>query len=271
MVDQNAALGLIDELRVAVPEEVRAAKRINAEGERIIEKAQEEAERIVARAQEQAAFLIDERGLTEAASIESQRVIAEAHDDADRIRGGADEYAVSVLEGLEGDVSKTLQSIQKGIALLDDRRASLIAAAAGAPNGRRRRRPRRGRLGGRAGGRRGTCPAVTDDPFLINVAGLLSDGVGATRDLHIADATLPLPDDLVLSEPIAGTVRLIHENRGIIARTHLTTALAGECARCLRPTSTPVRIDLEEEYLPSVDLSSAGGRSRTTTSPTRCA
>jgi hypothetical protein len=47
VVDQNAALGLIDELRVAVPEEVRAAKRINSEGERIIEKAQEEAERIV--------------------------------------------------------------------------------------------------------------------------------------------------------------------------------------------------------------------------------
>ena len=73
MVDQNAALGLIDELRVAVPEEVRAAKRINSEGERIIEKAQEEAERIVARAQEQAAFLIDERGLTQAAEAESRR------------------------------------------------------------------------------------------------------------------------------------------------------------------------------------------------------
>ncbi|MFL5717812.1 MAG: hypothetical protein ACJ77V_09555, partial [Chloroflexota bacterium] len=61
VVDQNAALGLIDELRVAVPEEVRAAKRINSEGERIIEKAQEEAERIVGKAQEQAAFLIGDR------------------------------------------------------------------------------------------------------------------------------------------------------------------------------------------------------------------
>lgn len=129
MVDQNAALGLIDELRVAVPEEVRAAKRINAEGERILEKAQEEAERIVAKAQEQAAFLIDERGLTQAADAESRRIIAEAHDDADRIRSGADEYAVSVLEGLEGDVTKTLQSIQKGIALLDDRRAAFIGGA----------------------------------------------------------------------------------------------------------------------------------------------
>ena len=125
MVDQNAALGLIDELRVAVPEEIRAAKRINTEGERIIEKAQEEAERIVARAQEQAAFLIDERGLTQAADGQSRQIIAESHRDADEIRRGADEYAVSVLVGLEGDVVKTLQSIKKGIALLNERRASL--------------------------------------------------------------------------------------------------------------------------------------------------
>jgi cell division septum initiation protein DivIVA len=128
VVDQNAALGLIDELRVAVPEEVRAAKRINSEGERIIEKAQEEAERIVGRAQEQAAFLIDERGLTQAAEGESRRIIEEAHGDADRIRAGADDYALSVLEGLEGDVQRTLQSIQKGLALLDERRATLLAA-----------------------------------------------------------------------------------------------------------------------------------------------
>ena len=127
VVDQNAALGLIDELRVAVPEEVRAAKRINAEGERIIEKAQEEAERIVAKAQEQAAFLIDERGLTHAAEAHSERLIAQAHGDADEIRRGADEYAVNVLLGLEGDVAKTLQSIKKGIALLDERRAEVIA------------------------------------------------------------------------------------------------------------------------------------------------
>ena len=115
---------------MAVPEEVRAAKRINSEGERIIEKAQEEAERIVARAQEQAAFLIDERGLTQAADAESRRIVEEAHEDAEKIRAGADEYAVSVLAGLEGDVQKTLQSIQKGIALLDDRRAALMPAGA---------------------------------------------------------------------------------------------------------------------------------------------
>ena len=137
MLDQNAALGLIDELRVAVPEEVRAAKRINSEGERIIEKAQDEAERIVAKAQEQAAFLIDERGLTQAAEALSRQIIADARADADEIRRGADEYAVGVLVGLEGDVVKTLQSIKKGIALLDERRASLEVIETGPSDGER--------------------------------------------------------------------------------------------------------------------------------------
>jgi vacuolar-type H+-ATPase subunit E/Vma4 len=136
VIDQAAALGLIDELRVAVPEEVRAAKRINSEGERIIEKAEEEAERIVARAQEQAAFLIDERGLTQQAETESRRIIGEANEDAEEVRRGADEYAVNVLVGLEGEVVKTLQSIKKGIDLLDSRRADLRAVADdGAPDG----------------------------------------------------------------------------------------------------------------------------------------
>jgi bifunctional DNA-binding transcriptional regulator/antitoxin component of YhaV-PrlF toxin-antitoxin module len=130
IVDQVAALDLIDQLRVAVPEEVRAAKRINAEGERIIEKAQEEAEGILARAQEQAAFLIEERGLTEAAQEEGAGS-SPAEDDADEVRRGADEYAASILIGLEGDLVRTLQSIKKGIAMLDERRAALHGVGEG--------------------------------------------------------------------------------------------------------------------------------------------
>ena len=69
--------------------------------------------------------LIDERGLTQQAEADSRRIIAEAQEDAEEVRRGADEYAVTVLVGLEGDVVKTLQSIKKGIAMLDERRASL--------------------------------------------------------------------------------------------------------------------------------------------------
>jgi bifunctional DNA-binding transcriptional regulator/antitoxin component of YhaV-PrlF toxin-antitoxin module len=121
VLDQGAALGLIDELRVAIPEEIRAAKRINSEGERIIEKAQEEAESIVARAQEQAAFLIEERGLTQAAEEEGRRILDRTHAEAEGIRHGADDYAASVLAQLEAEVDRTLHSIRKGIAVLDSR------------------------------------------------------------------------------------------------------------------------------------------------------
>jgi hypothetical protein len=128
IIDREQALNLIDELRAAVPEEVRAAKRINSEGERIIDKAQEEAERIVARAQEQAAFLIGERGLTDAAEEESRRIVAEAEGDGEDVRRGADEYAAGVLASLEAEVNRTLQGIERGIALLDQRRASYARA-----------------------------------------------------------------------------------------------------------------------------------------------
>lgn len=133
IIDRELALGFIDELRAAIPEEVSAAKRISAEGARIVEKAREEADRTVGRAQEQAAFLIEERGLTQAAERQSQDIIAAARAEAAEIRRGADEYAATVLIGLEGDMIRTLQSIKKGIATLDERR--LAAAAVGSSDG----------------------------------------------------------------------------------------------------------------------------------------
>lgn len=121
VVDQVGALDLIDQLRVAVPEEIRQAKRINEETSRLVERAQEEAERILARAQEQAAFLIEERELTRAAEIRSQQIVAAGHQDADEIRRGADSYAATVLIKLEGECVKALQSIRRGITMLDER------------------------------------------------------------------------------------------------------------------------------------------------------
>lgn len=129
-MDRDAVLDLIDQLRVAIPEEVRAAKRINAEGERIIEKAEEESARIISRAQEQAAFLIGERGLLELAEAEGRRIIDEATAAGDGVREGADDYALNILTALEDEVTKALAGIQKGIGVLDDRRAELTQAEA---------------------------------------------------------------------------------------------------------------------------------------------
>ena len=163
IIDQARALDLLDQLRVAVPEEVRQAKRINEETERIVERAQEEAERILARAQEQAAFLIEERELTRAAEDRSEEIIAEGQREADEIRRGADEYAQSVLVRLEGECIKALQSIKRGLALLDERTSGDDGAPATA--GRRRREG----------------PAVAGHMLSYNVAGLLRAAPGTER------------------------------------------------------------------------------------------
>ena len=137
MVNREDVLKLIDDLRLAVPEEVRAAKRINSERTQILERSESDAEQTMARAQEQAAYLISEAGLTEAAAAESDRMLAQARADAAAIRNGADQYANSVLESLAAQVDGTLREIEGGLQVLTERReayaASLQAQAATAP------------------------------------------------------------------------------------------------------------------------------------------
>jgi uncharacterized protein len=93
-----------------------------------------------------------------------------------------------------------------------------------------------------------------DGPLLWNVAGLLGDDVGAQRTFAIEDVTIDLPDGLTLADPINGQVRFLRTNRGILADATLSSALAAECARCLRPVRVPIDLVLSEEYLPSLDL-----------------
>ncbi len=93
-----------------------------------------------------------------------------------------------------------------------------------------------------------------DDPLVWNVAGLLGDAVGADRDYDVENVTIELPDELRLAEPINGHVRLIHTNRGVLAKANLRTALATECVRCLRPTTVPLDLRIDDEFLPSLDM-----------------
>jgi uncharacterized protein len=100
---------------------------------------------------------------------------------------------------------------------------------------------------GRSGAR-----ARLDGPFVWNVAGLLADP--AERTHAVEGASIELAEDLRLARPIDGRVRLQRTNRGILAGATLDTALALECSRCLRPVEHPVHVDLQEEFLPALDL-----------------
>jgi hypothetical protein len=121
VVDQAAVLELIDQLRVAVPDEVRQARRITEESGRITDRAREEADAITARAQEQAAMMIEERELVKLAQQRAGEILETANREAAEVRRGADEYAAGVLIRLEGECIKALTSIKRGIDMLDER------------------------------------------------------------------------------------------------------------------------------------------------------
>ncbi len=94
------------------------------------------------------------------------------------------------------------------------------------------------------------------DPLTFNVSGLLAEAAGAVREYRVDDVAVDLGEELVLARPVSGRIRLLRTNRGLVVESDLDTALAGECARCLRPTVTDVHVALAEEVLPTIDLAS---------------
>jgi len=91
-------------------------------------------------------------------------------------------------------------------------------------------------------------------PLVWNVAGLLSEGVGAARDYVFDDVWIDLGEDLRLAGPIEGRVHLARTNRGLLVDADITTSLAMECARCLRDITVPIAAEFETEARPSIDL-----------------
>jgi len=89
--------------------------------------------------------------------------------------------------------------------------------------------------------------------MLLNVAGVLQEAPGATREVALRDRYLALGSDVELAGPVAGLLRLQRTNRGILLRGFVEAPLQRTCSRCLEPFIEAVRIQLDEEYLPTVD------------------
>jgi hypothetical protein len=122
ILEQAAILDLVDQLRVAIPEEVRQARKINAEQERVISRAREEAEQIIGAAQEQAALLLQDQAILRQAEAKAVEISGRAQGKADETMRGADQYAGDVLVRLESDLVKTLSIIKKSLEVLEERR-----------------------------------------------------------------------------------------------------------------------------------------------------
>lgn len=92
-------------------------------------------------------------------------------------------------------------------------------------------------------------------PLTYQLASLLAEPPGTERRYEIHGATIPLPDDLHLAEPIDGRVRVTRTNRGVLVDAKLSTAIAGTCARCLRDVDIPTMVEIHDEVLPTLDVS----------------
>ena len=93
-----------------------------------------------------------------------------------------------------------------------------------------------------------------DRALLFNVAGLLGEAPGAFRDLVFEGVTIHLGEDLVQADPVAGRAHVARTNRGLLVTGHVWTALADTCGRCLLPVRLPLQLELDEEFLPSLDI-----------------
>ena len=126
LLEQAAILDVIDQLRIAIPEEVRQARKINQEQERVLTRAREEAEQIIGAAQEQAALLLQDQSILRQAEARAQEIADAAGSKADETMRGADQYAADVLVRLESDLVKTLSIIKKSLEVLEERRAQPV-------------------------------------------------------------------------------------------------------------------------------------------------
>jgi uncharacterized protein len=95
---------------------------------------------------------------------------------------------------------------------------------------------------------------VSVDVLSYNVASLLRATPGTVRRYPVDDVRLHIADDVTLAEPISGEVRLSRTGRSVLARAHLTTAIESYCSRCLKALVAPIKVDIEEEALPSIDI-----------------
>jgi uncharacterized protein len=88
----------------------------------------------------------------------------------------------------------------------------------------------------------------------INVSQLLKASIGTTREFALDD-----PIKIIDNEPpvsVTGIVKLIKTHRGVLAQGTVEVALPLECSRCLKTFKKKLVADIEEEYLPSLDISS---------------
>ncbi|HHW07978.1 MAG TPA: ATPase [Clostridia bacterium] len=113
LVDAEEVLDCIDQIRSVLPEEIRQARWIAKERERVLADAKQEAEETLKRAQTQIEQMALENEVVKIAEQKAQEILARAKAIELEMRDGATAYAEQILEQLENNLNKALESIRE--------------------------------------------------------------------------------------------------------------------------------------------------------------
>ncbi|NLC77433.1 MAG: ATPase [Clostridia bacterium] len=114
VVDAEELLDCIDQIRSVLPEEIRQARWIAKERERMLADAQQEAEQTIRKTQAQIEQMALESEIMKIAEQKAQELLARAKAMETEMREGATAYADQILEQLEQNLNKALASIREG-------------------------------------------------------------------------------------------------------------------------------------------------------------
>jgi hypothetical protein len=118
IVDEDRMLDIIDQMRVAIPEEIKKAQSIITQRDRILAQAKEEANRTISLAREKAEKSLTDNEMIQSAKIKADQIIDQAHKEAAESQREADKYILDTLTNLEIHIDRLLSQVRNGISTL---------------------------------------------------------------------------------------------------------------------------------------------------------
>ena len=112
VVDRDEILEIVKEITLKLPDEIKQAKWIKEERQRILVEAQNEANDIIKEAENRIISMIDEHEITRKAYEKKVEIIETANEMSREIKSGTEEYADGVLAGIEVALEDALKIIQ---------------------------------------------------------------------------------------------------------------------------------------------------------------
>ena len=111
MVDKEELNEILEEIRMKLPDELKQAKWVKEERQRIIMDAQKEADQIVKETETKIISLVDDHEITRQALAQKEEIIESADKVAREITTGTREYADALLERLEEILREALNVV----------------------------------------------------------------------------------------------------------------------------------------------------------------